>query len=49
MKLHEDRNQFQLILNSIDERAKIPREILEKDYYVTLILNGKAGHRAGIF
>jgi predicted nucleotidyltransferase component of viral defense system len=38
MNLHEDRNQFQLTLNTISEQAEIPREILEKDYYVTLML-----------
>ena len=38
MKLHEDKYSFLNILNLINESSGIRTDILEKDYYVTLLL-----------
>ena len=38
MKLHEDRYSFLALLNQIHDRSGVRLDILEKDYYVTLIL-----------
>ncbi len=38
MKLHEDRYSFIAILNRIHDTSKVRTDILEKDYYVTLML-----------
>jgi hypothetical protein len=38
MKLHEDKYSFLNILNLINENSGIRGDILEKDYYVTLLL-----------
>ena len=38
MKLHEDRYAFLTIINLIHEISGIRSEILEKDYYVSLLL-----------
>ena len=38
MKLHEDRNAFRVLLESIHERTGYRTDVLEKDYYVVLIL-----------
>ena len=38
MKLHEDRNAFKVLLNNIHERTGYREDVLEKDYYVVLIL-----------
>ena len=38
MKLHEDRNAFKVLLNNIHERTGYREDVLEKDYYVMLIL-----------
>ena len=39
MKLHLDKYAFDTIISNISKRSNIRRDILEKDYYVTLILN----------
>lgn len=39
MKLHLDKLAFDTIISNVSKREKIRRDILEKDYYVTLILN----------
>ena len=39
MKLHLDRYAFDTIISNISKRSNVRRDILEKDYYVTLILN----------
>lgn len=38
MKLHEDANAFRVLLNDIHDRTGYRLDVLEKDYYVTLIL-----------
>ena len=38
MKLHEDKFAFLNIINLIHEDSSIRADILEKDYYVTLLL-----------
>ncbi|MGM9552214.1 MAG: nucleotidyl transferase AbiEii/AbiGii toxin family protein [Clostridia bacterium] len=38
MKLHFDRNAFAVILNTIHERTGYRTDVLEKDYYVVLVL-----------
>ena len=38
MKLHEDRYSFLALLNQIHDRSGVRLDILEKDYYVTLML-----------
>ena len=42
MKLHEDRDAFRLLLESIHERTGYRTDVLEKDYYVLLILHEPA-------
>ena len=39
MKLHLDRFAFDTIISNISKKSNVRRDILEKDYYVTLILN----------
>ena len=43
MKLHLDRFAFDTIISNISKRSNVRRDILEKDYYVTLVLNELAG------
>ena len=38
MKLHEDREAFSVLLDSVSEQTGIRTDILEKDYYLTLLL-----------
>ena len=42
MKLHLDKYAFDTVISSISKRSNIRSDILEKDYYVTLILNEQA-------
>lgn len=48
MKLHLDRVAFQFVVNDISQKASIRRDVLEKDYYVTLLLKelSKKDHQA---
>ena len=46
MKLHLDRSAFRVLLNSIHERTGYREDVLEKDYYVTLILKELADKQA---
>lgn len=39
MKLHLDKNAFEAIILDIEKRENIRSDVLEKDYYVSLILN----------
>ncbi len=39
MKLHEDKNAFRVLLDDIHERTGYRSDVLEKDYYVVLLLN----------
>ncbi len=38
MLLHKDRDQFIAIVNAVSNELSIPIPIVEKDYYVTMIL-----------
>lgn len=38
MKLHQDKNAFRVLLEQIHERAGYRTDVLEKDYYVVLML-----------
>lgn len=38
MKLHEDTNAFRVLINDIHEKTGYRLDVLEKDYYVVLIL-----------
>ena len=38
MKLHEDPVAFQVLLSSISGRSGIREDIIEKDYYLTMLL-----------
>ena len=38
MKLHEDVNAFRVLINDIHERTGYRLDVLEKDYYVVLML-----------
>ena len=39
MKLHQDINAFRVLLEQIHERTGYRTDVLEKDYYVVLMLN----------
>ena len=39
MKLHEDPAAFQVLLSSVSERSGIREDIIEKDYYLTMLLS----------
>lgn len=47
MKLHEDREAFSVLLDSVSEQTGIRTDILEKDYYLTLLLWELAEKQAG--
>ena len=38
MKLHKDKTAFKVLLDDIHEKSGIREDVLEKDYYVTLVL-----------
>lgn len=38
MKLHEDKYAFRFLINQLSESSGIRQDILEKDYYVCLLL-----------
>lgn len=38
MKLHQDENAFFLLLEDIHSKTGYRRDVLEKDYYVVLLL-----------
>ena len=39
MKLHLDKNAFRVLLDQIHERTGYRTDVLEKDYYVVLMLH----------
>ena len=39
MKLHQDINAFRVLLEQIHERTGYRTDVLEKDYYVVLMLH----------
>mgnify|MGYP001046871796 CR=1 FL=1 len=38
MNLHLDKAAFQLVVDDISKKCSVRRDVLEKDYYVTLLL-----------
>lgn len=46
MKLHEDKDAFQALLLTISEKTGIREDIIEKDYYLTLLLSELASWQA---
>ncbi|MCR4588774.1 MAG: nucleotidyl transferase AbiEii/AbiGii toxin family protein [Lachnospiraceae bacterium] len=47
MLLHKDREQFEAVLNAVSDALKVPVSIVEKDYYVTMILKQLATKAPG--
>lgn len=39
MKLHKDRDAFQALITAISEKTGVREDIIEKDYYLTLLLS----------
>lgn len=39
MNLHQDKTAFRVLLSQINQQTGYRLDIIEKDYYVTLILN----------
>lgn len=48
MKLHKDRDAFQALLTAITEKTGIREDIIEKDYYITLLLSELAAWQKGL-
>lgn len=48
MKLHEDKDAFGVLLNSVSEKTGIRLDVLEKDYYLTLLLEELAGKQENV-
>ena len=48
MKLHVDRETFSVLLDSVSEQTGIRADILEKDYYLTLLLCELAEKQANL-
>ena len=46
MNLHLDRGAFRVLIDTIHERTGYREDVLEKDYYVTLILKEFADKQA---
>lgn len=46
MNLHKDRDAFQALLSTISEKTGIREDIIEKDYYLTLLLSELASWQA---
>ncbi len=46
MKLHKDKDAFQALLSTISEKTGIREDIIEKDYYLTLLLSELASWQA---
>ena len=43
MRLHKDRQAFEVIVEKASRLSGVRRDVLEKDYYVTLLLWELAG------
>ena len=39
MILHENKDAFKALISSVSERTNIREDIIEKDYYLTLMLS----------
>ena len=48
MKLHLDKKAFRVLLNNIHERTGYRADVLEKDYYVVLVLEELAGKQRNV-
>jgi hypothetical protein len=48
MNLHIDRDAFETLLLDVQERTGVRADILEKDYYVTLMLKELAGNQSNL-
>lgn len=48
MKLHMDKAAFSVIIDNISERTGIRKDIIEKDYYVVLMLSELASKQSGL-
>lgn len=46
MKLHKDKDAFQALLSTISEKTGVREDIIEKDYYLTLLLSELARWQA---
>ena len=38
MNLHLDKAAFELVIDDVSKKSAVRRDVLEKDYYVTLLL-----------
>ena len=45
MKLHKDTDAFKVLISNVSERTGYREDVLEKDYYVTLILEELAEYQ----
>lgn len=48
MKLHDDKDAFQALLSSLSDKTRIRDDIIEKDYYITLLLSELASWQEGL-
>lgn len=48
MILHEDKDAFKALISSVSERTNIREDIIEKDYYLTLMLSELAAKQESI-
>lgn len=48
MRLHEDKDAFQALLSNIGQRTNIREDIIEKDYYLTMLLYELAGRQESL-
>lgn len=48
MKLHKDKDAFQALLTAISEKTGVREDIIEKDYYLTLLLSELASWQKGL-
>ena len=47
MLLHKDKEQFAAVINAVSDKLEVPVSIVEKDYYVTMILKQLAAKAPG--
>lgn len=48
MMLHENKDAFKALISSVSERTNIREDIIEKDYYLTLMLSEFAAKQKSI-
>ncbi len=49
MMLHEDKDAFKVLISSVSQSSNIREDIIEKDYYLTLLLCRQAVRASSIF